>query len=50
MRFAILTTAFLLAGAQSDEVERLDAEHQRFVEDFGASEGRARLVTILSPT
>jgi hypothetical protein len=46
----LLVTALLLAGPATAQVERLDSEHQPVVRDFQKSKGRARLVTILSPT
>ena len=40
----------LLVTLAQARVTRLDVEHQPFLEDFRASDGRVRLVTLLSPT
>jgi hypothetical protein len=51
MRKGMLLFAALTLGAPATaQVERLDPEHQPVVRDFQKSKGRARLVTILSPT
>ncbi len=39
-----------LAPAPTDGVHRLELDHQPFVEDFRAADGRVRLVAVLSPT
>jgi hypothetical protein len=50
MRAVIFLAALSLSAAAPAQVERLDSEHQPVVRDFRASQGRARLVAILSPT
>ncbi len=46
----VLAFALSLSAAAPAQVERLDSEHQPLVRDFRASQGRVRLVAILSPT
>lgn len=44
-----ITTLLLLAPASSS-VEKLRDDHQPFLSDFEGSDGRVRLVVLLSPT
>jgi hypothetical protein len=39
-----------LAPAPTDQAHKLELDHQPFLDDFRAAEGRVRLVTVLSPT
>ena len=39
-----------LAPAPTDQVQRLELDHQPFLDDFRAADGRVRLVAVLSPT
>ena len=50
MKTSLLSFALVLFAVAPQSVQRLEVDHQRFIEDFRASDGRVRLVTILSPT
>lgn len=45
-----LLVSLVFTGLAATTAERLDDAHQPFVDDFGAAEGRVRLVAVLSPT
>lgn len=49
-RIALILIGTLLQAGVPDPVKRLDVYHQPFLDDFRASDGRVRLVTLLSPT
>lgn len=39
-----------LTPSSAEVVVRLELDHQPFLEDFGAANGRVRLLAVLSPT
>ena len=49
-RIALVSVIALLQTGEPSPVARLDTDHEPFVKAFRASDGRARLVTLLSPT
>ena len=42
--------SLLLLGLAPSPIARLDLEHQPFLDNFRAADGRVRFVTVLSPT
>jgi hypothetical protein len=45
-----IVVSLSLVALTATPAARLGLDHQPFLEDFRAAEGRARLVTVLSPT
>jgi hypothetical protein len=52
MKISALASLLFLALAQTPtgQVQRLDLDHQPFVDAFKAADGSVRLVVVLSPT
>ena len=51
MKISVFASLWLLALTPSaDVVQPLELDHQPFLEDFAAANGRVRLVAVLSPT
>jgi hypothetical protein len=51
MKISFVSLLFLaLAQTPTGQVQRLELDHQPFLDEFKAADGRARLVVVLSPT